>query len=75
MAKKLEAFIECPCNLDYGDDAITCEGVCDNGVTKHIFNSRAAFMNQIDNICSKRGGKKCPHYRAVSLLYERGLRN
>ncbi len=75
MAKDLEALIECPFYVDQGKKIIVCEGLCGTGKTTHFFKTVEEKTKHITNICSFNCGKKCPHYRAVSLLYERGLRH
>ncbi len=75
MAKDLEAIIECPFYVEHGKGFVSCEGLCGTGITTHTFNSKNELHNQIVSVCGYLGGKQCPHYRAVSLLYERGLRH
>ena len=75
MSKNLEGYIECPFYLDYSNNTITCEGVCDDSVTVHSFHSKPAFKAQMKKFCTCDGGKNCDHFKAVTLLYERGLRH
>ncbi len=75
MSKELEALVECPFFVKHGKDFIVCEGLCDTGKTTHSFRAKSAKTEHIVNVCCSNSGRKCPHYRAVSLLYERGLRH
>ena len=73
MSKAIESMIECPFYIDEGKSFIVCEGLVKNTRSVNHFRSEAEKKAQEENICSQRCGKKCNHYRALSLLYERGL--
>lgn len=75
MAKAKEIIIECPFYYEHGKFSICCEGLCGSGQTTHSFNSSKELQRHISSFCGYLGGRKCPHFRAVSLLYERGLRH
>ncbi len=74
MSKSIEGIIECPFYLKEGELFITCEGVLENTSTTHRFKTNDEKLCYERNVCSVCGGKKCQHYRNVSLLYERGIR-
>jgi hypothetical protein len=74
MSKMIEGIIECPFYIKEGESFITCEGVLENTSTTHRFKSREDKRRYEFCVCGENGGKKCSHFRAVSLLYERGLR-
>ena len=73
MSKSIEEAIECPFYISERDEFIVCEGLVKNTRSINKFRSRAEKRTQIETVCSKNCGKKCNHYRAVSLLYERGI--
>ncbi len=75
MANSQQVIIECPFYFEHTKTTISCEGLCGTGMTNHTFNSKDELNKQLASVCSYLGGKMCPHYRAVSLLYERGLRH
>ena len=75
MATSIETHIECPFFLDHSKKIIACEGLCGESKTNHVFKSIEEKIMYLAGVCSFNGGRKCPHYRAVSLLYERGLRH
>lgn len=75
MSTNIDSYIECPFFIDHGKKYIACEGICSTGKVTHSFRSIEEKTKYITTRCSCNGGKKCPHYRAVSLLYERGLRH
>lgn len=74
MAIQIESRIECPFYKKLGETFITCEGILDNSKTTHRFSSATEKTKYLEGVCCKNGGKKCPHFRSVSILYERGLR-
>ncbi len=74
MSKSIEGSIECPFYLEEGESFIKCEGILDNTISIHNFNDDKSKRKYEACICSVSGGKKCSHYRAVHLLYDRGLR-
>lgn len=74
MSKTIEGAIECPFYLEEGKAFIKCEGILNGTVCIHSFtdnNQKSAYENQI---CSVFGGKRCPHYRALATLYDKGVR-
>jgi hypothetical protein len=73
MSKKIESNIQCPFYLKEGDKFIACEGVLKGTRCVHKFNSNDEKRYHENNVCSINCGKKCQHYRTVSVLYERGL--
>ncbi len=74
MSKMIEGRIECPFYLKEGERFISCEGVLDNTSSTHRFKSNEEKRKYEFTVCCVNGGKKCPHHRTVSVLYERGLR-
>lgn len=75
MSKFIESQIECPFYVKEGERFISCEGLLENtSVTTHRFKSDAEKRNHQLSVCCSNSGKKCPHYRNISLLYERGER-
>lgn len=74
MSKEIEASIECPFYIKEGERFIRCEGVLGGTQCIHRFKSDAAKRQHELKLCSTLGGRNCPHYRTVSVLYERGLR-
>lgn len=74
MPKFIEGKIECPFYLTEGNGYISCEGVLDNTRCVHKFKSNEKKMSYEECVCSVQGGRKCPHFRTLSVLYERGLR-
>lgn len=73
MSKSIEEAIECPFYIAEGDNFIICEGLVKNVKCVNKFRSKTEKRIQEETVCSKNCGKKCNHYRAVSLLYERGI--
>lgn len=73
MSKSIEEAIECPFYIAEGEDFIICEGLLKNTKSINRFPSKALKRLQEETVCSHNCGKKCNHYRAVSLLYERGI--
>ncbi len=75
MSKTIEGIIECPFYIKEGESFITCEGLLENSTATHRFFSNNEKRCHEFEYCAVNGGKKCPHFRNVSLLYERGLRD
>ena len=73
MSKSIESIIECPFYIAEGYDFIVCEGLVKNVNCVNKFRSKAEKRTQEETVCSQNCGKKCNHYRAVSVLYERGI--
>ncbi len=74
MSKTIEGIIECPFYIKEGERFITCEGLFENSSTTHRFETNDIKRCYEFEYCGVNGGKKCPHYRNIALLYERGLR-
>jgi hypothetical protein len=74
MSKSIEGAIECPFYLEEGNSFIKCEGVLNGTVCTHNFSSNKEKASYETNICSAFGGRKCRHYRAVAVLYDKGVR-
>lgn len=74
MSKLIESRIECPFYLKEGDGFIACEGIVAGTRCVHQFKSNTHKRNYENTVCSSNGGRKCQHYRTVSILYERGLK-
>ncbi len=74
MSKQIESVIECPFYLKEGKGFITCEGVLSKKACKHTFPTDEEKRKYEIDYCSVKGGRNCPHYRAVSTLYETGKR-
>ena len=74
MSKIIERKIECPFYLKEGNGFITCEGVLNGTECTHSFSSNFMKKNYEEKICCSSGGRKCHHYRNLSILYERGLK-
>ncbi len=75
MSKFIESMIQCPFYLKEGETFITCEGILTDTRTTHRFNSGCEKRDYENTVCCVNGGKKCQHFRNLSILYERGLRN
>ena len=74
MSKMIESSIECPFYLSEGDKFISCEGLVKGAKCYQSFLNNDLKRHYEESVCSVNCGKKCHHYRAVSLLYERGQR-
>ncbi len=74
MSKNIEGLIECPFYVKEGERFITCEGLLENSTVTHRFTTNEEKKCHEFDFCCVNAGKKCPHYRNVSLLYERGQR-
>lgn len=73
MSKFIEGMIECPFYVKEGDRFISCEGILKKSSTvTHRFNSNAEKKNYQYDYCCVKNGKKCPYYRSLMILYERG---
>ncbi len=73
MAKAIEGVIECPFYLKEGDGFISCEGLLKGSTTAtHRFKSDDEKRSYEYDFCCVNGGKRCPHYRNLMILYERG---
>lgn len=75
MSNTLEAAVECPFYITNKTNQIYCEGPIANTENRFVFKSMKAKSDYIKNVCSANQGKKCLHYRAMMILYERGMLN
>lgn len=73
MSKSIEDAIECPFYISESDNFIVCEGLVKHTKSVNKFRSTVEKRKQLESVCSKNCGKKCNHYRAVAVLYERGI--
>lgn len=73
MSKAIEERIECPFYLEEGTGYIICEGLVKNTRCINTFRSDAEKVVHEEMVCSVNCGKKCNHYRSLSVLYERGI--
>ena len=74
MTKKIEGSIECPFYLKEGKGFISCEGLLNKSECTHTFSSDSDKTRYETKNCCVKGGRSCPHYRAVAMLYETGKR-
>ena len=74
MSKYIESDIECPFYIKEGDNFIACEGLLNKKACNHTFSSDADKRQYETAFCCVKGGRNCPHYRAVAILYETGKR-
>lgn len=74
MSKMIEGMVECPFYIKEGKGFIDCEGIIEKTISTHRFKSDMDKKNYEYQVCCVNGGKKCPHFRNVSVLYERGER-
>lgn len=73
MSKAIEEVIECPFYMREGDGFISCEGLLKKSTTAtHRFKSNDEKRSYEYEFCCVNGGRKCPHYRNLMILYERG---
>lgn len=73
MSKFIEGMIECPFYLKEGERFISCEGLLKNSSsTTHRFKSNDEKRSYEFDLCCVDGGKNCPHYKNLMLLYENG---
>lgn len=70
-----EASIECPFFIRQRENYIRCESFAKNADCKLVFKSSASKKKHILKVCSVDQGRKCPHYRMMQILYERGVLN
>lgn len=76
MSKLIEGMVECPFYVKEGEKFICCEGlVGKSSAAVHRFKSDEDKVEYQINYCCVNNGKKCPHYRSLMLLYERGEKN
>ncbi len=74
MKKPIEAKIECPFYIEEGERYIRCEGMINGTQCTHRFISNERKSRFEERICSVFGGRNCPHYRALCVLYEKEVR-
>lgn len=74
MSKVIEGIIECPFYIKEGERFIVCEGVIDGTVSVQRFKTMTEKQKYEIKTCGCRGGSKCPHYKSVHSLYDKGLR-
>lgn len=70
---RVEVKIECPFYKSHRVNTISCESPIPNTESRFTFNSMKAATKHIKKVCSVNCGKKCLHYRAMMILYERGM--
>jgi hypothetical protein len=75
MSNPIEILVECPFYITNKTNQIYCEGAIPNAENRFVFKSMKAKSDYIKNVCSCNQGKKCLHYRAMMILYERGVLN
>lgn len=75
MSNPLEAKVECPFYITNKTNAIYCENCIPGTQNRNVFKTIKDKTDYIKNICSVNRGKKCLHYRAMMILYERGILN
>ena len=75
MSNPLEAKIECPFYITNTSKAIYCESCIADTENRFVFKTMGEKSSYIKDICSVNQGKKCLHYRAMMILYERGALN
>ena len=73
MMNGFESKIECPFYKSHRVNSIFCESPIPNTESRFVFKSMKAATKHIENVCSVNQGKKCLHYRAMMILYERGM--
>ncbi len=73
MSKQIESTIECPFYIKEDNISITCEGAIKGTNCVHTFNTKEEKVKHETNVCSYNCGKKCFHYRTLSIMYERGI--
>lgn len=74
MVDKPKLLIECPFFKHNKDNYIACEGTINNTTCYQKFTSAKEMHNHEKKYCSVFGGRNCPHYRTVAVLYDRGLK-
>lgn len=75
MSNPLDALVECPFYITNKVNQIYCEGPIKNANNRFVFKTAKAKQDYIKKVCSCNHGKKCLHYRAMMILYERGMLN
>ena len=75
MSNPLDALIECPFYITNKVNQIYCEGPIKGANNRFVFKTAKAKQDHIKKVCSCNQGKKCLHYRAMMILYERGMLN
>jgi hypothetical protein len=75
MSNPLEGAVECPFYITNKTNQIYCECPIVNAENRFVFKSVKAKSDYIKSVCSVNQGKKCLHYRAMMILYERGMLN
>jgi hypothetical protein len=73
VSNPLEALVECPFYITNKRNEIYCEGPIANADSRFVFKTMKAKTDYIKNVCSCNHGKKCLHYRAMMIFYERGV--
>ncbi len=73
MSNPVELLVECPFYITNKTNAIYCESCIPNTQSKFVFSTLKKKSDYIKNVCSVNHGKKCLHYRAMMILYERGM--
>lgn len=72
MGRGIDALVECPFFISQGDNFIKCESYISQTKTSFEFRFSRDKKKYVEEICSCGGGKRCRHYRLMSILYERG---
>ena len=75
MSNPLEAGVECPFYITNKTNQILCESCIPGTEAKFVFETMKKKTDYIKKVCSVNQGKKCLHYRAMQILYERGMLN
>lgn len=75
MSNPFEAKVECPFYIANKANAIYCESCVPNTQNKFVFKTVKSKSDYIKKACSVNNGKGCLHYRAMMILYERGMLN
>jgi hypothetical protein len=73
MSNPLEAKVECPFYITNKSNRMFCESPIPGTESRFVFKTMKAKTDYIKNVCSVNQGKKCLHYRAMMILYERGM--
>ena len=74
MSDKKDTLIECPFFIKHNERCVMCEGTIKNTVCVQKFKTESEKRKYEKNVCGVFGGRNCPHYRTVSVLYERDYR-
>lgn len=75
MSNPFEGAVECPFYITNKTNQIYCECPIVNAENRFVFKSVKAKSDYIKSVCSVNQGKKCLHYRAMMILYEREMLN